>query len=94
MHQQVSTWEDIRTVAPKTGYLYIECKNEPQFNNKDRKVTLSSQYVLVTEPGNQTIYRIDEYTTILKNYQSLACNSFFQNFLVARTFRKWKIVFL
>lgn len=61
---------------------------------KERKVTLSNDYVLVTEPENQTIYKIEEYTNMLKNYEQLSKNCFFKNFLAAKTFRKWKIIYL
>jgi len=47
--KNVEHWKDLKKIVPKTGYLYIDCKNEPKVESgADRKITLSKDWVLIT----------------------------------------------
>jgi hypothetical protein len=80
-------------MAPSSGYLYVDCQSEPQgMKGGERKVTISEKWVLITEPHEQTLYKIDDYAQVLKKYEKLQRIDFFRNFKKGRIFRKWKLV--
>lgn len=47
---------------------------------------------MITEPCEQSIFKIDEYTQILKKYESLHLITFFREFQKVKIFRKWKLI--
>jgi len=80
-------------MTPSAGYLYIDSNIEPRTKfNSERKVTLSKDYVLITEPNQQQILSVNEYESILKKYESLSTITFFKWFHLMKIFRKWRII--
>ena len=90
----VQSWKDLKKVVPSSGYVYVDCQSEPKpAAHQDRTVTVSSKWVLITEPNEQSIYKIDDYARMLRNYEQLNKIALFSRFAEARAFRKWKMVF-
>lgn len=56
-------------------------------------MSLSEKWVMITEPHEQAIYKIDEYSEILRKYEKLLRIDFFKNFKKEKFFRKWKLGF-
>ena len=49
-------------IAPKAGYLYKRHKEDLCMKNIAQTITISNHVVLVTEPDQQTIYTVDQYS--------------------------------
>ena len=87
---KVESWKDLQKVAPSSGYLYIDCASEPKLQSKEKTVTISQKWILITEPEEQALYSIDEYSVLLKKYECLRRISFFKHFTEAKIITKWK----
>ena len=45
----IESWKDLKSMAPSSGFIYIDCKSEPKLAvNEARRVTLSDKWVLIT----------------------------------------------
>ena len=59
-------------------------------STEEKKVTISSNWVLITEPSEQQIYSVDQYSTLLKKYECLKSIPFFKHFIEAKVVAKWR----
>ena len=64
----INNWKDLKKKAPSAGYLYIDCKQESKPENQGRKVTVSKNWVLITEPEEQAIISVNDYAIILQKF--------------------------